>query len=202
MPTRAHDCIFGWISTSISRACLTGFPNTDELDCLFSESGTRGFRVYAILYNPSQQLPPLVAEVGWSEAYSGLFNDVNKLLIGGNGTIKGVDSGSRGYAILYNPSQQLPPLVAEAGWSEAYSGLFNDVNQLLIGGNGIMKPHTNNTVGGVLGVQRLNQQGTPIYTQTETAFPMSAGDPPQHIKFDIAICTLSSLRATRTRTSF
>jgi hypothetical protein len=43
MPTCAHNCVFPWISTSITRACLTGFLNTDELDLLSPEAGTSKF---------------------------------------------------------------------------------------------------------------------------------------------------------------
>jgi hypothetical protein len=43
MLTRAYNYVFGWILTLISRACLIGFLNTDELDFLFPESGISKF---------------------------------------------------------------------------------------------------------------------------------------------------------------
>jgi hypothetical protein len=61
------------------------------------------------------------------------------------------------------------------------------MKKLLVGGNGAIKvciiikwrPHKNNIVSGVLEVWKLNHQDIPTRTQTETIFPMPAGDPPQ-----------------------
>ncbi|KAJ5558835.1 hypothetical protein N7535_009283 [Penicillium sp. DV-2018c] len=90
-------------------------------------------------------------------------------------------------ALIYKPPEELPPLVAGVGWSEASSEPFNEMNKLLVGSNGAIKvcilfkwrPHTNNTVSGVLEVWRLNHEGLPTRTQSETIFPMPADDPPQ-----------------------
>ncbi|KAJ5542608.1 hypothetical protein N7535_005030 [Penicillium sp. DV-2018c] len=147
MPTRAHNCVSEWIGISISRACATGLLNIEELEFLLLQSGTtlqfregpyRGWKKEpdALIFNPSEDLPALVAEVGWSETSRELLNDMNKLLVGGNGVIK---------------------VCIVVKW----------------------QPHTDNTVTGVVDVWKLNHQGIPTRTQTEPIFPMPAGDPPQ-----------------------
>ncbi|CAL5868616.1 uncharacterized protein PFLUO_LOCUS2843 [Penicillium psychrofluorescens] len=99
MPTYIHNCIFEWISTSISRASGTGFLNAAEIGLILPQPDTtlsftnglyRSFRKEpdALLHTPSQPFPNLVAEVGWSESYNDQLDDMNRLLIGSNGAIK------------------------------------------------------------------------------------------------------------------
>ncbi|KAJ5591464.1 uncharacterized protein N7459_001833 [Penicillium hispanicum] len=157
-PTYAHNCIVEWISTSISRASGMGFLNTAELDLVLLQSGTngpyRGLRKEpdALLHTPSRPFPTLVAEVGWSESYDDLLDDMNRLLIGGNGAIK---------------------IVILVKWTK----------------------HANNSVSGVLELYRNDRQGIPRLAQTEMIFPMPTGDPPQPL--DIRRCDLYSVQSPR-----
>jgi hypothetical protein len=106
-------------------------------------------------------------------------------------------------ALLHTPLQPFPTLVAEVGWSESYDDLLDDMNRLLIGGNGAIKivmlvkwtRHANNLVSGVLELYRNDRQGIPRRTQTEIIFPMLAGDPPQPL--DIRRCELYPVQSPR-----
>jgi len=42
-PTYARNCFAEWISASISRACVKGFPNQAELDHFLLQQGTSEF---------------------------------------------------------------------------------------------------------------------------------------------------------------
>ncbi|KAJ6120433.1 hypothetical protein N7523_004713 [Penicillium sp. IBT 18751x] len=94
MPTYPHNCVAEWISTSIAEARGTGFLDFQELRLILLQADTNGpycglrKEPDALLHTPSQPFPTLVAEVGWSESYTDLLADMNKLLIGGNGAIK------------------------------------------------------------------------------------------------------------------
>lgn len=114
-----------------------------------------------------------------------LTNKMSKALSFTNGPYRGLRKEPD--ALLHTPSRPFPTLVAEVGWSESYGDLFDDMNRLLIGGNGAIKivllvkwtKHANNSVSGVLELYRNDRQGIPRRTQTEIIFPMPAGDPPQ-----------------------
>lgn len=85
------------------------------------------------------------------------------------------------------PGQTLPALTVEVGWSESYDNLREDMNRLLVGGNGNIKiviiikwtKEKNGHVSGILELYRNDRQGIPRLQQTEVIFPMPAGDPPQ-----------------------
>lgn len=102
-----------------------------------------------------------------------------------------------------HPSQPFPTQIAEIGWSESYNDLLDDMNRLLIGGDGAIKivilvkckKHANNSVSGVLELYRNDRQGIPRRTQTEIIFPMPAGDPPQQL--DIRRCDLYPVQPPR-----
>ena len=66
------------------------FINTMPTALSFTNGPYRGVRKEpdALLHTPSQSFPTLVAEVGWSESYNTLLDDMNRLLIGGNRAIK------------------------------------------------------------------------------------------------------------------
>lgn len=114
-----------------------------------------------------------------------IITNISKALLFNNGLYRGLRQEPD--ALLYNLSQPLPTLVIEVGWSESYNDLLDDMNRLLIGGNGAIKivilvkwtRNTNNSISGNLEVYRNNQQGIPICIQTEIIFPMPTGDPPQ-----------------------
>ncbi|KAJ6119583.1 hypothetical protein N7523_003863, partial [Penicillium sp. IBT 18751x] len=147
MPTYVHNCIAEWNSVSISRACMTGFLNLAELDLLLLQAGTN-----ALLHTPSQHFPPLIADVGWSESYNDLLDDMNRLLISGNGAIK---------------------VVILVKWTK----------------------HADDSVSGVLELYRNDPSGVSRRTQTEIIFPMPAGDPPQPL--DIRRCDLHPVQSPR-----
>ncbi|OOQ87932.1 hypothetical protein PEBR_15227 [Penicillium brasilianum] len=42
----------------------------------------------ALFYTPCERFPRLIAEVGWSESYNDMLDDMNKVLDGGNGAIR------------------------------------------------------------------------------------------------------------------
>ncbi|KAJ5289864.1 uncharacterized protein N7443_010117 [Penicillium atrosanguineum] len=131
MPTYAHNCIAEWISASISRACAIDFLDLAELDLLLLQQGTK---------------------VGWSESYNDRLDDMNRLLIGGNGAIK---------------------IVILVKWTK----------------------HANKSVSGVLELYKNDRQGIPRRTQTEIIFPMPAGDPLQPL--EIRRCDLNPVQSPR-----
>jgi hypothetical protein len=106
-------------------------------------------------------------------------------------------------ALIHTPSQPFPTLVAEVGWAESYEDLLDDMNKLLVGGNGAIKivllvkwtKHSNNSVTGVLELYRNDRQGIPQLRQTEVIFPQPAGNPPQPL--DIQRCDLYPARPPR-----
>lgn len=110
-------------------------------------------------------------------------------------------------ALLHIPLRPFPTLVAEIGWSELYDDLLDDMNRLLVGGDGAIKVvilvkwtmHANNKVSGVFELYKNDRQGIPRCTQREVDFPMPTGDPPQPLDIRRASCTLFSLLAIRTR---
>lgn len=130
-----------------------------------------------------------------------LTNNMSKALSFTNGPYRGLRKEPD--ALLHTPSQPFPTLVAEVGWSESYDDLLDDMNRLLIGGNGAIKivilvkwtKHANNSVSGVLELYRNDRQGIPRRTQTEIIFPMPAGDPPQQL--DIRRCDLYPVQPPR-----
>ncbi|CEO60493.1 hypothetical protein PMG11_05118 [Penicillium brasilianum] len=147
MPTRSHNFVQGWLSNSMGEAYASQFLTRQEhgeIDIQFGTTLTftsgpyRGLEKEpdALFWIPSKLLPSTTVEVGWSESYNDLLDDMNKLLVGGNGDIKAV--------ILIK-------------WTQ----------------------HSNQTVSGILELYRLDRQGIPKLDQTEIIFPMPAGDPLQ-----------------------
>ncbi|OOQ84017.1 hypothetical protein PEBR_32413 [Penicillium brasilianum] len=147
MPNQIHDCVLEWLINSMAEAGISQFLTSAEnkeirLKCgttvNFTSGPYRGLRKQpdALFRTPSQLLPRVTVEVGWSESYNDLLDDMNKLLIGGNGDIK---------------------IVIIVKWTK----------------------HTNQTVSGILELYRLDPQGMPRRYQSEIIFPMPAGDPLQ-----------------------
>lgn len=103
-------------------------------------------------------------------------------------------------ALLHTPSQPFPTLVAEVGWSESYDGLLDDMNWLLVGGNGAIKivifvrwmKHANNSVSGVLELYRNVDKGSQDARRLKSFFPCPLVTRLGHLTFNVATCTLSS----------
>jgi hypothetical protein len=103
--------------------------------------------------------------------------------------------------VVFDMVQQYSEL--SRGDRESYNDLLDDMNRLLIGGDGAIKivilvkwtKHANNSVSGVLELYRNDRQGIPRRTQTEIIFPMPAGDPPQPL--DIRRCDLYPVQSPR-----
>ncbi|KAJ5799613.1 uncharacterized protein N7518_001681 [Penicillium psychrosexuale] len=142
MPTNGHDVASGWLSRTMVRWTRAGLTIPQEEDILYTMSDAsidfkygvyRGWRKQpdAAFRIGGLNLPTLVVEVGWSEGYPDLLDDMNKLLVGGNGDIRAV--------IIIKFTQQ-------------------GVN-----------------VSGFLEVYRLNSQGIPYLAQDETVFPTPQG---------------------------
>lgn len=117
-----------------------------------------------------------------------LTNNISKALSFTDGPYRGLRKQPD--ALLHTPSQLLPTLVVEAGWSESYDDLLDDMNRVLVGGNGAIKivflvkwtRHINNSVSGVLELYRNDRQGIPKCVQREVIFPMPAGNPRQPLQ--------------------
>ncbi|CEJ53915.1 hypothetical protein PMG11_00250 [Penicillium brasilianum] len=147
MPSEIHDCVYEWLSLSMVEAGISQFIIPPEhlqirlkygTDVNFISGLYCGLRKQpdTLFRTPSQPLPRVAIDVGWSESYNDLLDDMNRLLIGGNRDIK---------------------IVIIIKWTK----------------------HTNQTVSGILELYRLDSQGMPRRRQSETIFPMPTGDPLQ-----------------------
>lgn len=78
------------------------------------------------------------------------------------------------YAVLVK-SHRLPTVVVESGWSETYCGLFEDINRILVGGNGKIniafllkwRKRSNNCVSGIIEVYKCDHANIPRLIQQE-----------------------------------
>ncbi|KAL3494455.1 hypothetical protein BJX62DRAFT_40228 [Aspergillus germanicus] len=99
MPTSIHNCIQGWVTSEVGMWCGRGILNEDEVGHLEVEAGTTLHFDYPPYAGSSKEpdlsikyqddlLPPIVIETGWSETHAKLLDDMNLLLVGGNGSIR------------------------------------------------------------------------------------------------------------------
>ena len=86
---------------------------------------------------------------------------------------------------------RFPTFTAEAGWTETMTHLQDDLNLLLVGGNGKIKTVlivnwtriSNNKVKGTAELYGLDRAGMPILKNAVPVFPQPPGpDPPLSIK--------------------
>ena len=76
-------------------------------------------------------------------------------------------------------NQPFPTFVVEVGWSESYDDFLNDMNRLLVGGDGAIKvvviikftKHANRSVDGEVEIYSRDRQGIPKLEQWAVLFP-------------------------------
>lgn len=162
-PTWAHNVAMGWLSDSKTDWVLSGAMNQAEKRLVQLAGNTSKL----LLLNLIATWLILAALSFQNGPYRGLRKEPD--------------------AMFHVPSQTLPTLTVEVGWSESYDDLCGDMNRLLVGGNGDIKiviiikwtKERNGHISGILELYRIDRQGIPRLEQTEVIFPMPAGDPPQ-----------------------
>ncbi|KAJ5542036.1 hypothetical protein N7461_008039 [Penicillium sp. DV-2018c] len=95
------------------------------------------------------------------------------------------------WCLHIRPLFNVPHFTVESGFSESYDDLLNDMNRLLVGGNGDIQAvilvkwtrRANSQVDGFLEVYKRDRQGMPQLQQRKIIFHEPAGNPPQPLNF-------------------
>ncbi|CAP92729.1 hypothetical protein EN45_105170 [Penicillium chrysogenum] len=125
MPTAIQNCIQPWLYNQLFNWGITGAITPSEENMIHGEAGTKPDFLFMIR---GRLLPTVAVESGWSDPMPRLQDDLNMLLVGGDGSIK---------------------VVIIIKWSR----------------------HAPNRVSGVAELYKCDRNGIPVRDQREVIFP-------------------------------